>query len=142
MIRRQADGQQELVLIDWSFPGPDAVGVELQNFVATSAFWFDAERGRADELERIVYPAYLKGLEHSGWDGDRRQVRLGYTAGMALWKGATLAGWPMLLLDSEPDVVRQMFGHSPEEVMAGWIALNDFVFERVDEASVLIRKGV
>jgi hypothetical protein len=142
MIRRRADGQEELVLIDWSFPGPDAVGVELQNFVATSAFWFDAEPSRADELERSVYPAYLKGLEHGGWDGSRCQVRLGYTAGMALWKGATLAGWPMLLVNSQADVVRQMFGHSPEEVIAGWIALNDFVFERVDEASALIRKGI
>lgn len=142
MIRRKVDGEEELVLIDWSFPGPDAIGVELQNFVATSAFWFETEPSRADEFERMVYPAYLKGLEHGGWDGDRRQVRLGYTAGMALWKGATLAGWPVLLIDKQPNRVRQMFGHSPEEVLAGWRALNDFVFERVDEASALMRKGI
>jgi hypothetical protein len=53
-----------------------------------------------------------------------------------------LAGWPILLLDNQPDVVRQMFGHPPEDVVTGWIALNDFVFERVDEASALIRRGV
>jgi hypothetical protein len=142
LIRQKADGQEELVLIDWAFPGPDAIGVELQNFVATTTFWFEAEPSRADEFERIVYPAYLKGLEHGGWDGNRRQVRLGYTAGMALWKGATLAGWPTFFSGSQPELVHQMFGRSLEEVIAGWIALNDFVFERVDEASALMRKGI
>jgi hypothetical protein len=33
-----------------------------------------------------------------------------------------------------------MFSRSADEAMAGWIALNGLVFERLDEASALIGK--
>ena len=51
-----------------------------------------------------------------------------------------LPGWAALMLPPESGTnVQAMYGHSVEEVLAGWVQLDAFCLDRADEARALIR---
>lgn len=85
--RRGADGQNQTVLIDWSFAGIAAIGEELACLIVASVELFEVEVARAVELDRIVFDGYLAGLRDAGWQGDPRQVRFGFVASAVLRYG-------------------------------------------------------
>ncbi|HRJ45221.1 MAG: phosphotransferase [Caldilineaceae bacterium] len=139
MWRKADEGQEELIVLDWAFCGLGGVGMDMGELVATSAYFFEYELSAIEEVERLVFQNYLAGLRAAGWMGDERLVRLGYTASAALWMGATLPGWTAIMLDPASGVnVTAMYGRPAEDVLAGWVALTEFLLDRADEARLLM----
>lgn len=140
MFRVAADGQEELVALDWSRPGPGALGMDLGQLVGTSAQYFDIEPAEVGEVEAAVLDGYLAGLQDGGWSGDPRLARLGYLLG-ATWRVAALPGWvPILLADKPEGEVLARYDRSVGEVLKGWVTLTEFLLGRVDEARWLMGK--
>lgn len=71
-------------LIDWALAGVGAVGEDLVSLVAVSLYYEGYTQEYAAELDEVVFAGYLTGLRESGWQGDARLARLGYTCGMTL----------------------------------------------------------
>jgi hypothetical protein len=140
MWRIGAQGEEELVALDWAFCGPGAVGMDMGELIATSTYFFESDPAQVGELEATVLDGYLAGLRTAGWMGDARLVRLGYLSSAALWMGATLPGWAAYMLggDFTCDVLA-MYGRPAAEVLAGWVTLTEFLLERADEARWLMR---
>ncbi|HEU5098747.1 MAG TPA: phosphotransferase [Roseiflexaceae bacterium] len=141
MLRMGADGQEELVALDWAFCGVGALGLDLGELVATSACFFEVEPEEVGELEATVLDGYLAGLQDAGWSGDPQVVRLGYLVSALLGKGATLPGWAAVMLSEEAGIdVQAMYGRSADGVLAGWVRLTEFLLSRADESRQLMRK--
>ncbi len=140
MWRRAANGEEELIALDWAFCGPGGLGMDMGELVATSTYFFDSHPSDVEVLEREVFSCYVDGLRAGGWNGDARLARLGYTACAALWMGATLPGWTAIMLDPASGVnVTAMYGRPAEEVLAGWVTLAEFLLARADEARTLMQ---
>lgn len=139
MWRRDANGQEELIALDWAFCGPGGLGMDIGELVATSAYFFEYDLSDFEEVERAVFQEYVAGLRAAGWTGDARLARLGYTACAALWMGVTLPGWAAVMLDPASGVnVKAMYGRPAEEVLSGWVTLTEFLLDRADEARMLM----
>ncbi len=141
MIGTAVDGQAEVVAIDWELVGIGPLGGELASLIGASMSVSEVEPDHLPELEAIVYPAYLAGLREEGWAGDPGQIRLAYTAWLALWLGAV--GPAMLALWTAPEnveTVHQQFGCEQEELARGWGKAIRFALGRADEAKRLMEK--
>ncbi len=139
LIRPAADGQDELVALDWALAGSDSLGGDLASLVGISGLLFEIEAGGLPELESAVYPEYLAGLHDSGWDGDRDRLRLAYTTWLALWCGAGIPAFASIFgAENGPGIVA--FNCQPEEMIAGWAQVCEFALERGEEARHLIHK--
>jgi hypothetical protein len=140
MWRKDENGQEELIVLDWAFCGPGGVGMDIGELVASSTYFFDSEPADVAELERAVFDGYIAGLRAAGWRGEKDLVRLGYTACAALWMGATLPGWTAVMLDPASGVnTAAMYGRPAEDVLTGWVTLTKFLLDRADEARQLMQ---
>jgi hypothetical protein len=134
-------GGEELVAIDWSFTGPGALGNDLGELVGVSMFFFDYDPYDAESLEAAVLSSYLAGIADNGVRIDPRLARLGYLIALSFEEGAVMPGWAATILPPESGLnVPAMYGHSVEEVLAGWMRLEAFCLDRADEARHLIRQ--
>lgn len=138
--RRTADGQDETVLIDWSFAGICGVGEELAPLVRASAAFFEVAPGDEAELERIAFAGYLAGLRDAGWRGDERLVRFGYVASAALRYGVGAVGilLAMVLDEGVRAVMEQALGFTTEACVERWGAGAPAQLALVDEAWALL----
>jgi hypothetical protein len=132
-------GSLELVALDWAFCGSGAVGTDLGMLAAVSTFFFESAVEDYDALESIVIDGYTAGLRAAGWQGDERLVRLGCIISALLWMGATLPGWTAMMLDPAAGFnIAAMYGRPATEVLAGWVALDEMLLARADEARSLL----
>lgn len=139
MWRAGIAGQDELVAVDWSFCGPGALGMDIGELIANSAFFCELEPAAVDETEAAALQGYLAGLKDAGWGGDERLARLGYLLSATLWMGATLPGWAALMLAPEAGVnVQALYGRPADAVLEGWVMLTQFLLGRAEEARSLI----
>jgi hypothetical protein len=134
-------GEEELIGIDWAFSGIGALGNDLGQLVGTSLFFFEYDPTDAETLEAAQIEGYLAGLADNGVQVDPRLVRLGYLISLSLWMGAMLPGWTAVMLapDSEFNV-QAMYGRDSEEVLKGWVRLDEFCLDRADEARMLVQQ--
>jgi len=141
MFRSRARGEDELVAVDWAFLGPGALGMDLGELVAASAFFHDIEPTTVEEFEDAALDGYLAGLADGGSSGVEHVVRLGYLLSASLWEGATLPGWAAVMLPEDSGFdVPAMFGRSRSDVLSGWVHLTEFLLERADEACHLMER--
>jgi hypothetical protein len=137
--RRTPDGGDETVAVDWAFLGTAAVGEELAPLVCASTAHADADPARVRELGETAFEGYLTGLREGGWDGDARDARLGYTAGVIRY-GLVAFG---LLAAIEPEVAAQAervwgpFGGQLDR----YAAVHRYTLDLADEARALIAAG-
>ena len=94
-----ADGDDQTVVIDWAFVGRGPVGADLNPLVWMGIALGGVELDKAQALEEIVLEGYLEGLREAGWQGDPRQVRLGYTAASVRYLFPEIGRWLALILD-------------------------------------------
>ena len=134
-------GDEELIGIDWAFSGIGALGNDLGELVGTSLFFFEYSPTDAETLEAAQLEGYLAGLADNGVHIDSRLVRLGYLIALSLWMGAMLPGWAAVMLAPNSEFnVQAMYGRDAEEVLKGWVQLDEFCLERADEARSLIQQ--
>jgi len=135
MIRKNTEGQDEVVAIDWAMAGMGALGGELYALIGSSGYMNEVEPEDLPELEGIVYPEYLAGLGDEGWDGDPDEIRLAYTAWVGVWFGAV--GPALIAYWTQPEYaekVRKGFGCEQEGMAANLGKLCRFGLDRAEEA--------
>jgi hypothetical protein len=101
MIRARPDGEDELVAVDWAWCGMGPVGADVAILVGNSMILVEADPGAGAQLDEAAFPAYVKGLRATGWDGNVDEVRLAYAATNALFCGVTAPS--MLSFITHPD---------------------------------------
>jgi hypothetical protein len=74
----------QAVAIDWGYAGRASVGSELAPLVAAAIGMGNFPAGRARELDKTCFDAFLEGLGRAGYRPDVRQVRLGFTLTLSL----------------------------------------------------------
>ncbi|HWQ12317.1 MAG TPA: phosphotransferase [Roseiflexaceae bacterium] len=138
--QRTADGQDETVLIDWSFTGICAVGEELAPLVRASVAFFEVAPADEAELDRIVFDGYLAGLREAGWRGDAQLARFGYVAATVLRYGVGVVGLLLgvVLDDGMRAWSEQAMGRPLEEMVELWSASVPYEFALINEAWALL----
>ena len=139
LLRSGADGEEDLIAIDWAMIGTGAVGEEMAPLVCAALTFLDVDAADAWELDGIVFDGYLAGLSETGWRGDPHLVRFGYTATAALFSGIGLLGWLDFFCEDEGQV-EAIFGHPPERVVDQLAASLDYELDLGDEALQLAEK--
>jgi hypothetical protein len=84
LARRTVAGEDETVAIDWALTGFGRVGEEAGTTTAMSTQYVDVPVSPVRELDQAVFSGYIEGLRASGWRGDARLARLGYTVNALL----------------------------------------------------------
>ena len=137
--RSRQTGEDELIGIDWAFTGIGALGNDLGQLFATSLFFFEYNLTDMETLEAALLEGYLTGVSDNGVKVDAQLVRLGYLISLSLWMGLMLPGWAAVMLPQDSSInVEAMYGHTAEDVLAGWVQLHEFCLNRADEARSLI----
>jgi hypothetical protein len=149
LMRQRPDGRDEVVAVDWAMCGIGALGGDLYSLIGMSMFLGESHLLTVSaDLDRIVFEAYLEGLELAGWKGNPDLVRLGYTAWIALWIGASAPGatsaWtsaqPWWTLEEANAFALKQFGKMGEELAADWAVVCEFGLDRAVEARGLMEK--
>ena len=136
---RRSNGQLETVAVDWEQVGPASFGADISTLVfgTMRRCEFDAEQ--AVELDREVFGGYVAGLREAGWNGDDEQVRLGFTAAIAL-RWSFLASALGELLQGAPQAQHPSQGWllTPDAAVRQWVRLIEFTLDKADEARRLV----
>jgi hypothetical protein len=136
-LRSRTDGTRETVAIDWAYMGHAALGEELVPLIVGSVLFMELGVQDAQDLEEQVLAQYLAGLQAAGWQGEPRQVRLGYAAAGALRYGVgTLRLMlPVLLDETLHPIVEQIIHHPIDRLCDCWgMVLKSFTLRLADEA--------
>jgi hypothetical protein len=139
-IRRDAQGNAQLVAIDWVFAGTGSLGEEIANLLAASLIWFAYDAAQAKHLDETVFAGYLAGLREAGWAGDFRLARLGYTAACALRWGLVGLWWSRSLNNAQEQAdLEKKWNHPVPELVSQWAKTTCYVLGLADEAAQLQR---
>lgn len=137
----QKTGEEELIGVDWAFVGKGAIGNDLGELVGSSTYFFEYEPSEAKALEEAVFDGYLAGIAEHQLDLDIRLVRLGYLISLAFWHGAMIPGWVAIMMSPGARAdVEVMCRRPKEDILAGWVQLNEFCLDGADEARSLMRQ--
>jgi hypothetical protein len=99
----------------------------------------EVDFAQAQALEDIVYEGYLEGLRDAGWQGDPRQVRLGYAAASLRFRCGELERVMGLILDeSQHPWAEQAFGRPMEQIEDHFAQVGSLVDSLTDEARELM----
>jgi len=116
--RRMAEGNAEVVAVDWSYMGIASVGEELAPLVGASIGFYAVMPTDALKLEQIALEGYLEGLRDAGWQGDPDLIQFGYAATM-YWRyvfGAFVGEMvPWMLDERYHAAIERATGHTMEE---------------------------
>jgi hypothetical protein len=137
--RRTVDGDDQTVVIDWSYVGRGAIGEELVPLVWAGVAFTEVDFAQAQALEDIAFDGYLEGLHDASWRGDPREVRLGYTAASLRYRFAELGNAMSVILDESRHAwAERVFGRPMEESMDHWAQVGNLVDSLTDEARELM----
>ena len=137
--RRDLDGREQTVAIDWSDVGIGALGEELGGFVLSPAIFYKLEVADLPHLDRIAFAGYLTGLREAGWAGSAQLVRLGYTTAAFLRYGLGVIQFlPLHLDETQRSAQELIFGRPVEEVAMHGIPIHQFLLRLADEAQQLL----
>jgi hypothetical protein len=129
---------QDVVALDWSYAGIEAVGAELAPMVAASVCFFDADPDQMRGIDEAVFDGYVEGLRAAGWDGDPRLVRLGYAAAASIHYGLFPLG--VFILDGDLRThFERVFAHPAAEIADRWAQVARFLLGQADQVRQLLR---
>jgi hypothetical protein len=137
--RKTAVGDNQTVVIDWAFVGRGPIGADLNPLIwfTIAIGWFGLDK--MQELEEIAFEGYLKGLRDVGWQGDPRQVRLGYTAAGMRYLYPEIGRWLELILDkSQHTGMEQSVGMPIGQIFDTVALMRHSLFGQLDEARDLM----
>lgn len=139
-IRRQPDGRDETVAVDWEIVGKGAIGEEIATLVGVSLASLEFPICQVNEMDAIVFESYVNGLRDVGWDGDERLVRFGFAAAAALFSGVGAAGIYLraLLRDDSDAIIEKVLGCTREYLVDQYAIIQDYLLALGDEARKLM----
>jgi hypothetical protein len=138
--RRESDGTEQTVAVDWAFTGIGSLGAEVAPLVLGSLLFFEVVDGDPHALAETALMEYITGLRETGWVGDARAVRLGFLATAALLSTVGPVGLVVAELSDPtqyPELERGL-GRSMAETVENWVKLQAFQFELADESRRLL----
>ena len=140
-LRRDGQGNDQTVAIDWVFAGTGGVGEEIANLLAASLFWFEYEAADVKRLDEEVFSGYVAGLREAGWEGDYQLARLGYSTACALRWGVVGLWWLFAINDSQEQADFETNWRRPlPELVSQWAKIAYYVLKLAEEAYVLQHK--
>ena len=140
MAIRLGSGQaDELVLLDWALCGLAPLGVDMATFVFGDIFLVEWQSSAAHELDVTAFGAYVDGLREAGWTGDVAQVRLAFTAWVAIMLGLIIPAGIYLYCGPEArDESLRNFGMAEEELFLDYLGAMVYALDCADEARTLM----
>lgn len=139
--RRGADGDYDTIAIDWAYVGQAAIGMDTAVLLNIGVAFMEINAADFPELDLLMYNQYLAGLHDSGWVGDARQARLGFTIAFACKyiEGLMLAS--TFLIDPDQRIfTEQVFKHPYAEIIVQFGALFRFALAATDEARQIMKE--
>ncbi|HEV2074572.1 MAG TPA: phosphotransferase [Thermomicrobiales bacterium] len=135
-IRKEPDGSEDMLLIDWAFAGKGAVSEELTSLIAASVILMEVPVEEARYLEAEAIESYISGLGDAGWRGDPEMVRTGYGVAAALryGVGALRLSMSILLEERYHPYVEQVLKHPMDEILANMAAVHAWMADLVPDA--------
>ena len=94
----------------------------------------------ADALEEEVLEGYVAGPRETGWIGDERLVRRGFTAAVALRLGLVPQTLDLILDDTRRASAEQGWNRPVEELIERWAEVAYFVLDRADRAREMLNE--
>lgn len=109
--------------------------------IAMSAALMEWPTSEIVKLDKAAFGNYLQGLAEAGWSGNSNEVRLAYTAWIAIWFGVVFPNITALWCtpDFRPYAVQQ-FGCVEEELYMKWLPVFHHALDCADEARSLMKK--
>jgi hypothetical protein len=139
IARRDPDGGEQTVAIDWAFAGIGPPGYDIVPLCGEMLPSFRLDLDQAQDLAEGIFEGYLEGLRDAGWRGEGYLARLGFSAALSLRYG--VCGGPANLsdlLDERRRVVpEQRWGRTIEEIMDRWAGCARFMLGLAEEAREL-----
>ncbi|MCP4384464.1 MAG: hypothetical protein GY798_24145 [Hyphomicrobiales bacterium] len=138
--RKNSDGSQETIAIDWQIVGTGAFGEDIVPLICVSLQFMDVPMGDAAMLQGLVLEGYLDGLRDTGCRFDERDVRFAFSATAALMLGVGGLIWLQHFLDAEQRVmVERNIGQPLDAITENFAALQTYLLSLGDEAKRLMR---
>ncbi len=140
ILRRNAQGDGDVIAIDWAQCRIAPLGADGAYLAGTAALFFDWRQEALQQLDECVFGAYLAGLRDAGWRGDPRVIRLAYTAFFAMWYGvfAPRAIATFTEPELQPQAMR-LFHCQDDALSIGWVTLNEYALDCADQARDLMQ---
>ncbi|MCW3098405.1 MAG: aminoglycoside phosphotransferase [Chthonomonadaceae bacterium] len=117
------------------FHGPYLVGTPVPRYE-----WLSQGMTRI-WLANTLVDGYIDGLRATGWQGDVRLVRVGFSISTLFQWGFAAAGWPVAIAtDQSGKAERQtweQWGRPMEEVYQQWAGLTYYLLDLAEEADAL-----
>ncbi|HEX9988054.1 MAG TPA: hypothetical protein VGE45_06185 [Chloroflexia bacterium] len=132
------DGRLRLVAIDWAYLGWAAVGTDIGDLFAPSFGLFGVQLENPAAFDKVIFENYMKGLQETGWQGDRRLVRFTFAAFAALKYGCLTLGLVDVAKGGKHPLVEHFAGHSLEEYLDRLAVLLPYLLDLGDEAHGLL----
>jgi hypothetical protein len=140
-LRRGRDGEYETVAIDWAYVGNAALAMDIAVPFIINLGFMELDVAHVHEFDVILSKGYLNGLHDAGWNGDVRQVRLGFTASAVCKYIETvmLLASLGLLTDSEQyPGMEKTFGHPMPKLIEQAGGIFRYVMQLADEADQIM----
>ena len=142
MIRKNGNGSNQVIAVDWNFTGHGAIGIDLGQLVAMSLLYFEREPHEAEALYNHCFEAYQAGLEEAGWGSQLEAARLASLISAALGLGLVLPA--LTYWYTEPghleDTATAQFGRAQDEMVSGWVTLFEFCAQCATQARQILDK--
>jgi hypothetical protein len=138
-LRNRADGQREVVAVDWGVCGVGALGGDLVSLVGISTWQFNWDPAQIAELDTVAFATYLHGLRAAGWQGEEAQIRLAFTAWLATHVALIIPACVRWSIDGATEYdAQRLFRRAPNELAEGWVRLCAYALDCADEARLLM----
>ena len=140
-IQHGLDDQPQLIVLDWSFCGVGALGIELGQLVGGSATIVEWPSAAVAALNEAAFSSYVQGLHEAGWSGDVAAVRLANVAWLGIYRGPSV---PLVMngfcSPEARSIALQAVGMAEEELYRYLLPLLYYWLDCADEARVLMRQ--
>ena len=134
IARRDGQGRDQTVLIDWGEAGIGALGEDLAAFVTGSVF-LDPTTPPARAVDAVAWAGYIEGLHDVGWHGNVDLVRQGYATAAALRiLGGTTWVLHVAMDEAHHPEVAQAFEQPIYELLDRWAEAIQVVVEGLDQS--------
>ncbi len=138
-IRKRADGQDEVVAIDWAMCGIGFLGEDIATLIGVTARFLSWDPSAIQVLENAVTEPYITGLHEAGWRGNPDLIRLGCDIWYAMCLGVMAPSVIAIFTTEEKrSTILQIFGCQPDQLATAWATLCEFAVDRADEARRLM----